>query len=896
MDRQAYWRILLLLCIILIQESVHAKKQKTAVITDLNDIKEFKKLLRTKTNVLILFVNNQKGSQSVTDVFKDTADAMKGQATLAIIDCNNSDGKKLCKKLKIGSDKSYYLKHYKDGEYHKDYDRNESVNSLSNFLRDPTGDLPWDEDPTATDIFHLQDGEALNKFLKKGAGAYKKSMIMFYAPWCGYCKTLKPEYVQAAADLKGESLLAAIDVSKPGNSKIRQLYNITGFPTLLYYEKGQYKLPYNGENKRQAIVDFMRDPTTAMQQKKKEVVDESWSEDTDVVHLTAANFEDTLAKIKNALVVFYAPWCGHCKRIKPEFEKAAKRIKEEKIDGILAAVDATKQPDLASRFGVKGYPTLKYFSKGEYQFDAGHARQEEQIISFIKDPKEPPPPPPPEKPWAEEETPVRHLDSATFRNTLRKIKHAIIMFYAPWCGHCKSTKPEFVRAAENFADELMVAFGAVDCTTDQELCANYDVRGYPTIKYFSYFDKNIMDYTGGRKEADFISFIHNQAGTHPTAQKEIAGLKSGFGVEVVLVSDVDFENIIAAPNPSFVMFYAKWCKICNTAKPEITSLAVQLRREDSTVKVYAVDASENPKVSDLVGIKTVPTFKLFKNGKEIATYKGGRTTEDMFKFCVSHEKDPKESPVLRFLEKPWTEEETPVRHLDSATFQNTLRKIKHAIIMSHPPWCGYWSVKPGFVRAAENLADDLMVAFGAADCTLNQIKLHDNYDLQGCPTVNHFRYMDKNSQDTGGRKVAGFIPFVHNQARTYTTLSNEFTTQNTGFNDEVTIASDVDFERVIASPAPTFIMFYSPSCATCTQLKPDVNRLAVKLRQVESPVAVCAVNATENPRVADIVGITTLPLYNMYSNGNLIATYTGDRTSADMFEFCLIHHTVKIDS
>lgn len=61
--------------------------------------------------------------------------------------------------MKISTVKPYYIKHYKDGEFHKDYDRSESVSSMTNFLRDPTGDLPWEEDPEATDIYHLPDGE-----------------------------------------------------------------------------------------------------------------------------------------------------------------------------------------------------------------------------------------------------------------------------------------------------------------------------------------------------------------------------------------------------------------------------------------------------------------------------------------------------------------------------------------------------------------------------------------------------------------------------------------------------------------------------------------------------------------------------------------------------------------
>lgn len=51
------------------------------------------------------------------------------------------------------------IKHYKDGDFHKDYDRSDTVNSMTNFLRDPMGDLPWEEDLNAVDVYHLQDGD-----------------------------------------------------------------------------------------------------------------------------------------------------------------------------------------------------------------------------------------------------------------------------------------------------------------------------------------------------------------------------------------------------------------------------------------------------------------------------------------------------------------------------------------------------------------------------------------------------------------------------------------------------------------------------------------------------------------------------------------------------------------
>ena len=86
-----------------------------------------------------------------------------------------------------------------------------------------------------------------------------------------------------------------------------------------------------------------------------------------VVELTDASFEHATQAAGGQtagvwFVEFYAPWCGHCKRLESTWERVAQEFRAEGSPVIMARVDAHNNAALKSRFKIKSLPTLLLFA------------------------------------------------------------------------------------------------------------------------------------------------------------------------------------------------------------------------------------------------------------------------------------------------------------------------------------------------------------------------------------------------------------------------------------------------------------------------------------------------------------------------------------------------------
>ena len=257
-----------------------------------------------------------------------------------------------------------------------------------------------------------------------------------------------------------------------------------------------------------------------------------YSSNDAVVQLNSKNF-DSLVKNSDDiwLIEFYAPWCGHCKNLVPEYKKAAAALK-----GVvkIGAVDMTTDQNVGAPYNIKGFPTIKFFGANKNSpTDYNGQRTASAMVDFclgkVKETVQQ------KLSGGKANTnsgsssgskkgstggKLKDLTESSFQSeVINGKKPHLVMFYAPWCGHCKAAMPDFESAAGEVDKD--VGFGKVDCTAEQSLCSEYGVQGYPTIKFFG--GGKVEDYNGARNKADFVSYAESQA-ANVVPPKELAEL------------------------------------------------------------------------------------------------------------------------------------------------------------------------------------------------------------------------------------------------------------------------------------------------------------------------------------------------------------------------------------
>uniref|UniRef100_A0A7S0W2L5 Thioredoxin domain-containing protein n=1 Tax=Hemiselmis tepida TaxID=464990 RepID=A0A7S0W2L5_9CRYP len=245
------------------------------------------------------------------------------------------------------------------------------------------------------------------------------------------------------------------------------------------------------------------------------------------------------AKAHPVFVKFYAPWCGHCKKLAPTWDDLADKVEKAGQTGLvsIAKVDCTADGKQTCKdYSVRGFPTLKLLypiatedGKGTFgEVPYKGARSIDALYKFAIEAAQNPSAYLAKAKQEEEEAAARAKVEAekAEKEAVQNNKNAVVKtvtasnfaefvhkeapvtfvkFYAPWCGHCKKLAPTWEQLGEQFKDDASVTIAKSDCTVHKDLCSKHGVRGYPTLLVF--VNGESSKYEGGRDLGALSDFV-----------------------------------------------------------------------------------------------------------------------------------------------------------------------------------------------------------------------------------------------------------------------------------------------------------------------------------------------------------------------------------------------------
>ncbi|VVA92097.1 unnamed protein product [Arabis nemorensis] len=424
-----------------------------------------------------------------------------------------------------------------------------------------------------------------------------------------------------------------------------------------------------------------------------------------VLTLDHTNFSETIEKHDFIVVEFYAPWCGHCKQLAPEYEKAASELSSHDPPVVLAKIDASEETnrEFTTKYEVQGFPTIKIFRNGgKVVQEYNGPREAEGIVTYLK------------KQSGPASFEIKSADAAT--EVVGEKKVVVVGVFPKLSG---SEFDSFLAIAEKLRSDYDFAH-----TSDAKLLPRGESVTGPVVRVFKPFDELVVDSKDFDGEA-LEKFVKESS------------------IPLVTVFDKDPNNhayvikFFDSPNTKVMLFTnftgegaeslkSKYHEVATSNKGQgLSFLLGDAENSQGAFQYFGLEESQVP----LIIIQTADDKKYLKTNVEV----------DQIESWIKDYKDGKVSQHKKSQPIP-TENNEPVKvvvaeSLDDMVFNSG----KNVLLEFYAPWCGHCQKLAPILDevAVSYQSSDTSVVIAKLDATTNDFP-HDTFDVKGFPTI-YFR-------------------------------------------------------------------------------------------------------------------------------------------------------------
>lgn len=427
---------------------------------------------------------------------------------------------------------------------------------------------------------------------------------MFYAPWCGHCKKLKPEFEQAAALLKDDDppiALAKVDCTEAGKETCNK-FSVSGYPTLKIFKNGELSSDYNGPREANGIVKFMRSQVGPASKELK----------------ATSDFEAFTSKDDVAIVAFLAEKDSKLEKV---YQKVADKLREK------ARFGHTNKPDILKKASQKADTLVLYRPKqlaNKFEPDVAvysGAIDKDDLQKFVEDN-------------------YYGLVGVRTQDSAKDFKQPVVIAYfnVDYKKNVKGTnywRNRILKVAQSFKSDFAFAisnkdefqyelneYGVEFTPSDKPIVTAKNSKGQKFKMAEEFSVENLESFLTKLKAGELEPFLKSEP------------IPDNNGEPVTVAVGKNFDDVVVNNGKdTLIEFYAPWCGHCKKLTPIYEELGQKLKDEDVAIVKMDATANDVPEPYEVRGFPTLFWVPKDKKDKPVK-YEGGREVNDFIKYIA----------------------------------------------------------------------------------------------------------------------------------------------------------------------------------------------------------------------------------------------------------------------